>query len=400
MKVALIMVVVGDLAGSGGAERQFSDLFEFLRRSRGGRVTLITAKTSVRRLHEAGRLTSEAGVITLPLGQRPARGWLGHAWLTLTLLWTTMRGGFDVVHLCLPTPSYVPYAALLTLLPRAVRPRVVLTVIDCTLANNLLAGSAADAYEQQVVDAHRLYFKWTHLDGVYTWYRAFATAAREHQWFPSGAVVTPAKYCFADLRRFQPDPGKEDVVIFAGRLSAQKRPLLFVDAVARLRQLDPALAGQWRFEMYGGGAMEADVRRQIERHGLTGAIALRRAPDLSPVFAKTRLFVSTQAFENFTSLAMLEAMAAGNAVIAQDVGQTAEFVHDGENGLLVKDETADAFADAIARYLRAPDLHDAMAAKSRTIATGTHTIEHFADDIEAFWSDVLSPRPSHPAKDR
>jgi glycosyltransferase involved in cell wall biosynthesis len=99
--------------------------------------------------------------------------------------------------------------------------------------------------------------------------------------------------------------------------------------------------------------------------------------------------VSTQAIENFTTLAMLEAMASGNAVIAENVGQTGEFVRHGENGLLVSPATVEAFADAMAEYLRHPERHDALAAASRSLATSVHTIEHFADDIIAFWRAVL-----------
>jgi glycosyltransferase involved in cell wall biosynthesis len=282
----------------------------------------------------------------------------------------------------------VPYAAVLTRLPRAVRPRLVLTVIDCTLAHNLVANAAADWYEQQVVDAHRMYFRWTRLDGVYTWYEAFAAAAREQRWFSAGAVLRAARYCFTEPARFTPAAAKEKLVIFAGRLSAQKRPLLFVDAVASVTARYPELCEGWRFDMYGGGGLEAAVRARIDAHGLGPVVRLSRVPDLSPAFARSRLFVSTQAFENFTSLAMLEAMAAGNAVIAEEIGQTGEFVRDGRNGHVVSPATADAFGDAIAEYLRHPERHDAMAVESRRLATEVHTIEHFADDITAFWRDV------------
>jgi glycosyltransferase involved in cell wall biosynthesis len=390
LKVALVMVAVGDLAGSGGAEREFSHLFEYLAARDPGRTTLITAAVSVRRLQQAGRLTSSAGVIALPLGSAPAQSRLGIAWLTVTLLWTTLLGRFDVVHLCLPTPSYVPYAAVLTRLPRALRPRLVLTVIDCTVAHNLLDGTAADRYEQQVVDAHRMYFRWTRVDGVYTWYREFATAARSHGWFPAGAVIAAARYCFTDHARFRPAANKENVVVFAGRLSSQKRPLLFVEAIASLRSRYPDLSSDWRFEMYGGGVLEPDVRARIEAHGLQNVLRLSRAPDLSPVFERTRLFVSTQAYENFTSLAMLEAMAAGNAVIAEDVGQTAEFVRSGENGWVVSPATPDQFADAIAKYMADPARFAALGAASRVIATEIHTIENFAEDITSFWHAVAA----------
>ncbi len=385
-RVALVMVAVGDLSGSGGTERQFSDLYDYLIDRHPRRVAFITAKASLQRLREAGRLCATSDVITLPLGDRPAQGKLGVLWMTTLLLWVTLTRRFDVVHVCSPTPSYVPFAAILTRLPGAIRPRLAITVIDCTLAPHLVSGGrAADLYEQQVIDAHRLYFKWSDLDGVYSWYTAFVDAAASLRLFKK-AAVTAAKYCFTDPQRFQPAAVKENVVLYAGRLSAQKRPLLFVDSVASLRRRYPDLVKGWRFEMYGGGVLEAEVRQRIAEQHLADVIVLSRTLDLSPVFAQTRLFVSTQAFENFTSLAMLEAMAAGNAVIAEDAGQTREFVRDGENGFLVARASADAFADAIAAYLRQPEQHSRMAAASRALTTDVHTIEHFAADITAFWN--------------
>jgi glycosyltransferase involved in cell wall biosynthesis len=87
---------------------------------------------------------------------------------------------------------------------------------------------------------------------------------------------------------------------------------------------------------------------------------------------------------------MLEAMAAGNAVIAEDVGQTAEYVHHGENGLLVKQGTAEQFAAAIARYLRESNRQEQRSSASRSIAVDVHTIEHAADDIVSFWRTVAA----------
>lgn len=384
--VALLMVSVGDLGGSGGTERQFAGLFEFLRASNSGRVTLVTARSSLHRLQQAGYLDDPRGVVALPLGVRPAQSKAGIAWLTLLLAWWTWRRDVDVVHICQPTPSYLPYAALTTWLPSRWRPKVALTVVDCTLASNLLAGAPArDAYERQVVAAHQWYARWAALDGVYSWYQAFIDAAASLGWF-GAAPVRAARYCFTSPRRFTPGP-KQPLVVWAGRLSDQKRPVLFVDAVARLHERHPSLAQGWRFAMYGRGPLESEVRARIVAAGLSGRLELTHAIDLSPVFAASRLFVSTQALENFTSLAMLEAMSAGNAIVAENVGQTGEFVQEA-NGLLVAGASPDAFAEAMAGYLAAPARHDAMAAASRRLATEVHTVEHFADDIRAFWSEV------------
>ena len=46
-RAALVMVAVGDLTASGGAERQFSDVFEYFRRAGIHDVTLITARAAL-----------------------------------------------------------------------------------------------------------------------------------------------------------------------------------------------------------------------------------------------------------------------------------------------------------------------------------------------------------------
>jgi glycosyltransferase involved in cell wall biosynthesis len=317
---------------------------------------------------------------------------LSIAWMTIRLFWTTLTRRYALVHVCLPTPIYVPYLAALSRLPRSIRPKLALTVIDCTVAGSFEAPPAPGTYERQVLEAHRRFFRWTRLDGIFSWYQAFVDLAARRAILRNAPAVTAAKYCFVDPQRFKPVARKKPLVVFAGRLSEQKRPLLFVDAVAHLLRQCPDVRGAWRFEMYGKGDLERIVHARIVDQGLAEVITLTSAADLAPVFARSRLFVSTQAIENFTSLSMLEAMAAGNAVIAEDVGQTREFVHPGENGLLVSAATPEAFATAIAEYLRHPERHDAMAAASRRIATEIHTVEHFAADITAFWNDVALGR--------
>ena len=386
----MVMVAVSDLGGSGGAERLFSHLHEFLQASHGSAdATLITASSSLAKLQAAGRLVPPTGVIALSLGAHPGRGRRGVAWMTLRLLWAILRRRFDVVHICLPSPIYMPLVAVLGRLPARLRPRLSLTVIDCTLAHSLESAPARGSYEAQVLEAHQMYVKWARLDAIYSWYRAFVDVASRRTAAAGASTVRAARFCFTEPGRFMPAQTKEPLIVFAGRLSEQKRPLLFVDAVAALRQRHPGLADGWRFEIYGKGVLEPQIAQRLAERGLAGVITLGHATDMAPVFARSRLFVSTQAFENFTSLAMLEAMAAGNAVIAEDVGQTAEFVRHGENGFLVASATADAFADAMAEYLRNPARHDQLARASRALATEVHTIDHFAADITAFWADAV-----------
>src|SRR5215831_12210893 len=121
MKIALLMVAIGDLSGSGGAERYFADLHQFLASDPANDVKLVTSRMALSRLRAAGRSTRSSGILPLRLGRGPGQGRASLVWVTLRLLWVTLSRRFDIVHVCLPTPTYVPMAAVLTRLPRWMR---------------------------------------------------------------------------------------------------------------------------------------------------------------------------------------------------------------------------------------------------------------------------------------
>lgn len=308
--------------------------------------------------------------------------------MTLQLVRAVIVHRFDVVHITTETPIYLPFLCLLAMLPRRIRPKRSLTIVDCTLAGSLEHTPVESSYERQLLDSYRWYERLAALDGIYAWYKAFIEVAAERRSDRYRPILRAARYCFTDPARFVPQSLKERVVIFAGRLSEQKRPILFVDAVRMLHDRHPDLVSDWRFYIYGRGPLEAAVKQRITAHRLSEIIRVSHAINMAPAFAASRLFVSTQAIENFTSLAMLEAMAAGNAIVADDVGQTREFVTPGVNGWLASAATAEAFADAIATYLRHPEQFDTMAAASRRVATEVHTVDNFSKDIAAFWREV------------
>lgn len=73
-------------------------------------------------------------------------------------------------------------------------------------------------------------------------------------------------------------------------------------------------------------------------------------------------------FAEGTSLACLEAMACGNAVVATPVGGLTDLILDGYNGLLVTPR-ADALQAALERLIEDPDLRARLGARARETAT-------------------------------
>jgi glycosyltransferase involved in cell wall biosynthesis len=133
---------------------------------------------------------------------------------------------------------------------------------------------------------------------------------------PAGPIVTCRPFLFATGRQVH-NKGF-DVLIDAFRLVAARHPAL--DLV-----------------IGGDGPEHAALRRQAAGYGLSERVHLPGLLDRAQTvtyFRQCRVFVLPSRYEPF-GIVNLEAMAAGKAVIATDVGGVAEVVRSGETGLLV-----------------------------------------------------------------
>jgi glycosyltransferase involved in cell wall biosynthesis len=376
-----------DLSGGGGAERHFSDTYDFYQQKKDAKYELffITDEASYRLFQAVGRLGTSHHLILL---RNLIEGKARIIPRTVQLLKTVFQYHFDLIHVCLPSRHYLPFLFILSLLPRQKRPKITINVVDCSIAHNYFDPQAPDYYGQ--LNVYRLYFNWAKLDGIFSWYQYFKDVFAHHPHAIKGQPkIVPAQYCFTNLERFRPLDSKENHIVYAARMVEPKRPLFFLEAVKILQDMVPTAIIGWRFFMFGKGPLESVVHDKVKEYGLENLVCLTSTNDMAPVFAKSKVFVSTQDFENFTSLSMLEAMACGNAIISRNVGQTDYFVKEGQNGFLLKEDTPTGLANAILEYIKNPDFHQNMREKSIKIATKVHTVENFLDDIERFWTQIL-----------
>jgi glycosyltransferase involved in cell wall biosynthesis len=164
---------------------------------------------------------------------------------------------------------------------------------------------------------------------------------------------------------------------------------MFVESLNILKQRSAEIKN-WKFFMYGKGHQEEEVLSKIKEYGLSEILTVSHHHDLTKVFEESKCFVSTQDFENFPSLAMNEAMSAGNAIIARNVGQTELFVKHMKNGLLAEPDNEIGLANAIEFYIKHPELHESMAKESIRLTEEVHTFSNFKTQIETFWDHTLN----------
>lgn len=146
----------------------------------------------------------------------------------------------------------------------------------------------------------------------------------------------------------------DQLVISVGRLVPAKNYSLLVESVMLLCDRYPTI----RCLIVGEGSCRPEIERNIDELNLGGHLILagmrRDIPDL---LAAADVFVLSSVREGLP-LSLLEAMAAGKAVVCTDVGGIPDAVADGKNGLLVSSGDAGALAGAIGRLLDDADLRN------------------------------------------
>jgi glycosyltransferase involved in cell wall biosynthesis len=101
------------------------------------------------------------------------------------------------------------------------------------------------------------------------------------------------------------------------------------------------------------------------------------------------VFVLPSRNEGFP-LAVLEALLAGTAVVASDVGSVADVVREGETGLLVPREDPAALAAAIRNLLAHPALARRLGAEGRRVVLDHFTANHMARAFESLYQELTS----------
>lgn len=198
----------------------------------------------------------------------------------------------------------------------------------------------------------------------------------------SAEKIQVAPCTFTDYEHFIPVLEKQDWVVFAGRFIEVKNPLLFVQAIPQVRKAHPEI----RFLILGNGPLQSDIEQQIAQLGIGEATSVRYEVDLAPLLAQSKVFVSVQADENYSSQALLEAMACQNAVVASDVGETYRWV-DKETGIRIEN-TPESLAAAIIMLFDNPEVLKLKGERARERVLQEHTAERFAHHLLDIYAEL------------
>jgi glycosyltransferase involved in cell wall biosynthesis len=176
-------------------------------------------------------------------------------------------------------------------------------------------------------------------------------------------------------------PADAPIVTLVARLVPIKNVSLFLKAIAKTDSRVVAVIvgdGEQRSLLEGEAAQLAIANR---------CRFLGWQSDVRAVYAAADV-VALSSLNEGSPVSLIEAMAAGRPVVATAVGGVPDVVRDGESGLLVPSQDADALANAITDLLRDEQQRERLGRAGRSAAYPRYDVQRLLEDVAAMYQSL------------
>ena len=178
------------------------------------------------------------------------------------------------------------------------------------------------------------------------------------------------------------------LLLYAGRLAAEKNLLFLLRGFARIRRrLCEAV-----LVVAGDGPLREAMEREADRLGIGGAVrfvGFLDHPRLVDMYRAADLFLFASKTET-QGLVLVEAMAGGTPAVAIGALGVVDVVRNGVNGYLVSEDEAQ-FAEAAVVALSDRETYASLCSGARETARGM-SVESYADSTIELYESCLSSR--------
>ncbi|NHN58573.1 glycosyltransferase [Halorussus sp. JP-T4] len=185
-----------------------------------------------------------------------------------------------------------------------------------------------------------------------------------------------------DVDRYRPAPDRDEAFdfVWVGRFQTEKRPRLFLQALAELHRR----GAEFRGVMIGDGPLRSAVTAERARLGLEDAVELTGwVEDPLDYYHRSRIFVLTSS-RDALPLTLVEAMATGTACIVPDVGNVTDVAEHGHNALVLDRMSRSSLATALERLLGDERLCSRFAANAPEVRR-----RYSYEAASADWAEIL-----------
>lgn len=184
-----------------------------------------------------------------------------------------------------------------------------------------------------------------------------------------------------------PAQAKPEVLI--GTIATLTEQKGLFDFLAVARQLRDERSNV-RFMIVGEGALRARLEARRHELGLDDTVSFSGwVQDAAKVALPTfDIFFQPSLWEAM-SIALLEAMAAGRAIVTTRVGENPHVVEDGADGLIVEPKDVDGMVTALRRLVDDAELRARLGTAAARKAKRQFTVEHMTRAYEEIYAEAL-----------
>lgn len=185
----------------------------------------------------------------------------------------------------------------------------------------------------------------------------------------------------------QPEARTDEIVVgYAGRMVPVKDLPTLVRAFAAARAVLPGL----HLVLAGDGPERGAAEALVDALGVRSHVRfIGWVSDLPAFYSSLDLFALSSINEG-TPVAVIEAMAAGRAVVATAVGGVPDVVQHGDSGLLTPSGDVEAMASALVRLASDAPLRRAMGLAGRDAALRRYSHRRLVTEVEALYLSGLA----------
>ncbi len=204
-----------------------------------------------------------------------------------------------------------------------------------------------------------------------------------------------------DLQEFKPSRHRNDVreelgidpaapvVGVVGNIQEWKGQLVLLQAMAALRRKHPDAIALIVGGVHRSGMAYAEkLQRFIRDNHLEGSVIMTGArDDVSDLMSAMDVVAHTSVRREPFGRVIIEGMAVGRPVVATRAGGVPEFVHDGEDGLLVNAGDARELAEVLDRLFTDGRLRESLSAGALR-AVREFSVEHHVAEMTAIYDRI------------
>ena len=151
------------------------------------------------------------------------------------------------------------------------------------------------------------------------------------------------------------------LIVATGRLIEQKGHTYLIKALQKINQDDVYCL------IFGQGVLKERLESQIQESGLGERVKLAGIVPMDEILSSADIFCMPSLWEGL-SVALVQAMAAGKAIVATNVSGTNEAIVDNENGLLVEPKNSSVLVGALQKLISDAELRERLGSNARSLS--------------------------------